>query len=94
MKEITFKFPGMRKEAIWTIYPAQEGRDTVIVQTENRIAEVRRDGTGMLSVARKNAGFMHLSKIMGASPVALAAAEVAPWFEAQKSMGRGPVRII
>jgi hypothetical protein len=93
-KEIEFKFPGMRKPASWTVYPAQEGRDTVIVQSETRIAELRRDGSGMLSVAKKGgAGFAHLSKWLGASPVSLSASEVAPFFAAQKAMGKEPVRI-
>ncbi len=69
MKCITIKFGNMRGEAQeFVLYP-YNGKDTLLIQSDKRIAEINlRTGVTVLSKQMQNgAYFMHLSPMFGAT---------------------------
>lgn len=68
-KSVTAKLGSMRKAVEFTICPGNENNQ-VIIQADRYIARFDRDtGVGVLSKSCANPGFMHLSKLMGATPI-------------------------
>jgi phosphoheptose isomerase len=70
MKKIDCKLGNMRKVADWVLYPMKEGTETVIIQSDRRIADVNlTTGKAVLSSGKGGSycnTFLHLNPIMGA----------------------------
>lgn len=71
MRHITAKLGTMRKAVEWTVYPRKSATESVIIQSDHRIAEFDpATGAGWLSANKPNgAYFMHLNKFLGATEV-------------------------
>jgi hypothetical protein len=61
----------MRKAVEWIIYPAQEDRDTIVIQSDHRIAAIDPKTCRARLSAHKTSGayFAHLNSFMGATEI-------------------------
>lgn len=71
IQKVIGKFPGMRKDVDWVVYPWSDGATKFKIQSDTRIAMVDiESGKTCISKSFKGgAYFMHLSESMGAIEV-------------------------
>lgn len=69
--DIIGKFPGMRKDQEWTVYPFEANPEYHLIQSSVRIAHINmKDHTAMLSKHVSSGAYNHhLSPLLGAKKV-------------------------
>lgn len=95
MKSVIAKLGTMRKSTDWIVYPRRKiaGSDdyatTLLIQSNSRICEFdAATGAGMLSAYRSTgAYFIHLSPLLGATPITVPAEVIAAVLDAQPKSG-------
>jgi hypothetical protein len=93
MKSVIAKLGNMRKSTDWIVYPQSRTADrdatTLIIQSNSRICEFdAATGAGMLSAHRTSgAYFIHLSPLLGATPITVPAEVIAAVLDAQPKSG-------
>ena len=94
MKSVIAKLGTMRKSTDWIVYPRRrtptdDYATTLIIQSGSRICEFdAATGAGMLSAYRTTgAYFIHLSPLLGATPITVPAEVIAAVLDAQPKSG-------